>query len=548
VTRIASAYLRCSDPRQDKSIEQQRAEIERRAAIDGYVIPPGNWFIDEGISGRSIKRRKSYQAMIKRAEVQRDAMAGRGRPVVVDRIERMYVWAFSRIARNMFDCLRAIAILDDANIDITSLTENDTGDRSMRKLIRPILAWLAERYSEELSRNVSRGKQSQANKGFWAYGTHAFGYEIVQAQGGKKLVVTDAVRADFETVKRVFREAEERGDGSTRIAERLTREGIRPPSDGSHPRAVAPGTWRPRHVHNILRNPVYCGHVVYKGAIVARDAHEAAVDDATFARVCAKRSLKNEGRKGGRGNGLSPLATWQNGVLTPWLRCGTCGGRVGIVESTVGGQRSYLYFCGTRRDIKGSCPGVSVRVERLDSIVLDTIEKRVLTPENVTRMLAETLEALSNADGDDTTAERDRLTAQIADLDKRIRSTAHQVINGLIDEADARFMSAPLLAQRETARLHLAALPAKRGVPGVDEVDPVRFREAVLEAWKQRPLEERREALSMVLERVTLVPGGVQIAYSATGSCGDERMSCVIHARFPWMRLKRSPSCDRREK
>ena len=29
---IGAAYLRCSDPRQDKSIEQQREEIERRAA------------------------------------------------------------------------------------------------------------------------------------------------------------------------------------------------------------------------------------------------------------------------------------------------------------------------------------------------------------------------------------------------------------------------------------------------------------------------------------------------------------------------------------
>ena len=540
--RIASAYLRCSDPRQDKSIEQQRAEIERRAAIDGYIIPPGNWFIDEGISGRAITKRKSYQAMIRRAEVQRDTMNGRGRPVVVDRIERMYVWAFSRIARNMFDCLRAIAILDDANIDITSLTENDTGDKSMRKLIRPILAWLAERYSEELSRNVSRGLRSQASKGFWSYGTHSFGYDTVPAQGGKKLVVTDETRADFEVVKRVFREADESGDGAKRIAERLTRAGLRPPTDEHHPREMAPGTWRSRHVRNILRNPVYCGHILHKGEIVARNAHEAAVDEEMFARIGAKRALKNEGRKAGFGNGQNPLATWEQGVLTPWLRCGTCGGRVGITESTVGGKRSYLYFCATRREVKASCPGVSVRVERLDAIVLDTIEKRVLTPANVKSMLDDTLVALNSADGDDTVAERERLAAQIADLDKRIRSTAHQVINGLIDEADAKIMSAPLLAQRETARLHLAALPAQRRVPGVDEVDPEGFREAVMEAWKQRPLHERRAALSMVLDRVTLTPGGVQIAYSATGSCGDERMSCVIQPRFPWMRLKRSPS------
>ena len=76
---IGSAYLRCSDPRQDKSIEQQRDEISRRAAADGVVIPPENWFVDEGISGRSTKKRASYLGLIKRAEAQRDAIRAKKR-------------------------------------------------------------------------------------------------------------------------------------------------------------------------------------------------------------------------------------------------------------------------------------------------------------------------------------------------------------------------------------------------------------------------------------------------------------------------------------
>ena len=50
MTMIGAAYLRCSDPRQDKSVQQQKEEIERRAAADGVVIPAANWFVDEGIS------------------------------------------------------------------------------------------------------------------------------------------------------------------------------------------------------------------------------------------------------------------------------------------------------------------------------------------------------------------------------------------------------------------------------------------------------------------------------------------------------------------
>ena len=46
-----------------------------------------------------------------------------------------------------------------------SLTEQDGQDASIRKLIRPTLAWLAERYSDELSSSVQRGMRSQASKG-----------------------------------------------------------------------------------------------------------------------------------------------------------------------------------------------------------------------------------------------------------------------------------------------------------------------------------------------------------------------------------------------
>ncbi len=76
---IGAAYLRCSDPRQDKSIEQQREQILARAAADGVVIPPQNFFVDEGISGRSTKKRASYLTLIKTAEAQRDGIRAKKR-------------------------------------------------------------------------------------------------------------------------------------------------------------------------------------------------------------------------------------------------------------------------------------------------------------------------------------------------------------------------------------------------------------------------------------------------------------------------------------
>ncbi len=508
---IGAAYLRCSDPRQDKSIDQQREEIARRAQADGVTIPPDNWFVDEGISGRSSKKRHAYQEMIRRAEAQRDAQKGRVR---VQPVERLYVWAFSRIARNMFDCLRALATLDDAGIEVVSLTEQDSGDKSMRKLIRPILAWLAERYSEELAHNVQRGMRSQAEKGFWLHGLPPFGYAAVPVQGGgSRLVVTDETRADFETVQRVFREYLEGRDGWKRLAEKLTREGVRSPSRRDMPRRRGLQVWRTKHLQQILTSPTYAGHIAYDGEIACRNAHEAAVSQEDWDRAQALRHLKEKVRRNHEGNGHNPIRLGERGVLTPWLRCGLCGGRMSVVLGGSVKKRPYHYYnCSSRIDNKLTCAGLSVRVERLDGAVLDHIHRDVLTPENVQGLVADALTRLAEAP-DEVAAERQRLEVQVADLDRRIRVTGAQVTAGVLDLEDAKAVNAPLVAQRETARLRLAALPEHRSLPAADQVDPERFRAAVLQAWAARPLAERRVALDRLLESVTLSEKGATIAY-----------------------------------
>jgi len=62
-----------------------------------------------------------YRRLPRRAEAQQEAIKRQGLTEQPP-IERLYVWALSRIARNMFDCLRAIATLDDAELEIVSLT------------------------------------------------------------------------------------------------------------------------------------------------------------------------------------------------------------------------------------------------------------------------------------------------------------------------------------------------------------------------------------------------------------------------------------------
>ncbi len=503
---IGAAYLRCSDPRQDKSIEQQRAEIERRAAADGVVIPEANWFVDEGISGRAVKKRLAYQSLIRVAEAQRDARFGRSKARGPG-INRLYVWAISRVARNMFDCLRALATLDEADITVVSLTEPDAGDKSFTKLIRPILAWLSERYSEELSRNVKRGMQSQAEQGFWQNGHAPYGYEVVEG----RLTVTEESRAAFEVVKRIYAEYLEGKDGQKRLAEKLTREGIEPPTRNVERQRFA-GTWLPKHVQRVLTNPTYLGHIVQNGVVVARDAHEAAVTQEQFDRVAALRTLKDRSKEEG-GNGNHTIHMSERGVLTPWLRCGSCGGRIAVTAGGPPGSHQFHYYaCRTRAENKALCSGLTVRVEKLDAAVLDYIHNDVLSPESVQALIDQSLSTLAEQP-DEVQTERARLAADIGELDARIRKIGLQVADDILTADDARALNAPLIARREGLKLRLASLPERKPVPSPEQVDPAKFREAVLEAWTARPLEERREALDRLVEKITLSSGGAHVDY-----------------------------------
>ena len=63
--KIAAAYVRVSDERQDEySPDSQLKKIREYAAREGYLIPDEYVFYDDGISGKSAKKRGDFNRMI----------------------------------------------------------------------------------------------------------------------------------------------------------------------------------------------------------------------------------------------------------------------------------------------------------------------------------------------------------------------------------------------------------------------------------------------------------------------------------------------------
>ena len=66
-----------------------------------------------------------------------------------------------------------------------------------------------------------------------------------------------------------------------------------------------------------------------------------------------------------------------------------------------------------------------------------------------------------------------------------------------------------------SARRSATSTATRRGraeLPSPEDIDPDRFRAAVLRAWESRPIEGRREALDALLDGVTLSEGGIHVA------------------------------------
>src|SRR5947209_12127715 len=75
-----AVYYRMSDDRQENSIERQRSQVIPYAKKHGYQIV--REYIDLGISGSEITKRKEFQRML------RDAQAGHFQGILIDDKDR----------------------------------------------------------------------------------------------------------------------------------------------------------------------------------------------------------------------------------------------------------------------------------------------------------------------------------------------------------------------------------------------------------------------------------------------------------------------------
>jgi site-specific DNA recombinase len=453
----AALYLRVSTGRQadnDLSIPDQRRQATVYCASRGWEIVAD--YVEPGLSATD-DRRPEFQRMIDAATTKPPAF------------DVVLVHSFSRFFRDQFQLEFYVRRLAKSGVRLVSITQ-ELGDDPMSNMIRQIMALFDEYQSKENAKHTLRAMKENARQGFWNGALPPIGYSIVEAteQRGhrtKKTLEIDPIQA--ETVRLIFRLARE-GNGSSgsmgvkSIAKHLNESGIRT-RDG--------GRWGVDAVHKVLTRTTYIGRHRFNTkywktrerkpeAEVVEMAVPTIIEAAEFEAV--QTLLKTR----------SPAITAPRVVSGPTLLtgicfCAACGGAM-TLRTGKSGRYRYYTCCTKARQGETGCMGRTVPMEKLDSVVADHIEQRLLQPERLEKILSRVLDRREERAKSRAT-HISELRRRATEADAKLKRLYDAIENGIADVSD------PMLKVRLTelkAIRDQARADAERAEGALDRVGP----------------------------------------------------------------------------
>lgn len=220
--------------------EQQFYSFDNQVQYyDGIISQYDDWrlykrYLDRGITGTSIKKRKGFLDMISDAEN--------------GYFDILITREVSRFARNVKDSIVEVCKLVDLGIRVIFIADDiDTKRDSNWKEKLVYCAMNAENQSKKTSEIVRVGQDISRKKGV-IYGTgNVLGYDRV----GKEF----KINVEQAKIVRLIFDMYLRGNGTRQIQYELERN--------EYLTATGKKNWDPSTITRILRNPLYCGRIVY---------------------------------------------------------------------------------------------------------------------------------------------------------------------------------------------------------------------------------------------------------------------------------------------
>ncbi len=328
-SREAVAYIRVSTEDQvadtKTSLRDQREAVEALAKKLAKQV--GNVFEDPGFSGATAEDRPGFMELVRFCESNPRPRSSPGFVLVLNdsrwgRFRNPDEAAYWRVA------------LSKCGWEVRFAEGDDTTDPLARGVIRTIYSAQASAYREAISANAKRGARGTASQGYWQVEA-PIGYRRRAERDGKPGRVLDiGQRKAADEKVRLVRGPKVEQDFVRWLFETYANGGE---SLGSLVRKAQERfpkrKWSRRTVGAVLKNPVYCGDVVWcrrphdkleraensvrdpSEWVVVRDAHDSLISRALFARVQERLKL----------NKKQTSATRGGYPLSGLIRCSQCG-------------------------------------------------------------------------------------------------------------------------------------------------------------------------------------------------------------------------------
>jgi len=348
-SRIVGYFRDSGGSAQELSIPQQIEKVSEWCKSNGVIL--SRVYRDDARSGTTTAGRDAFLSMLRYLD---DHVPEKG----------IVVWELSRFSRNFTDAQFYIADLRRQGYAIHSMTDNipDTLDG---KLLESVRIWMNAKFSQDLSRNVSRGiKYMVKMHKSWRWRIPP-GYRLkIVVIGTRRNGEPRSIKAlepDPEKAPLVRRMFEMRLAGAT-LSEMHSELHLF--------RYLG-------HYTRMLRNPIYIGTFMSADKdTVVEDYCEPLIEKETFYRVQGLLDIRAT-RKGTEHPRIIRSRYFLSGLLVHTRCMSSMHGRVTVKKN---GKRYEYYICNGH---------LRIRKEVIEKRVIDIVVQRILQPDLLERLYAE---------------------------------------------------------------------------------------------------------------------------------------------------------------
>ncbi len=342
------------------SLDAQREACEAYIASqkhEGWELLPDH-YDDGGISGGHLDRPALQRLM---------------QAVDQKRVDQIVVYKIDRLTRSLADFAKLVERLDAADASFVSVTQSFNTSTSMGRLTLNVLLSFAQFEREVTAERIRDKIAASKRKGLWMGGNVPLGYQA----DGRTLKIDEEEAEIIRTLYDLYLEHQTILD----VKEQAEALGLRSRRRERSGGRVTGGTFFDRgHIHHLISNPIYAGHIRHKGRVY-EGQHPAIINPAVWERV---QQLLKDGAV--RERGVKQKA--KRSALAGKLYDET-GDRLTPSHSRKNGKLLRYYISGRLvTDRSQKFPDTwRLPAEQLENLLAEVVRQHLSRPNAVTSML-----------------------------------------------------------------------------------------------------------------------------------------------------------------